>query len=320
VLMWKVVFAPVLLAAACGTATQTIDPTGNAPQPGFEGEITIGGELFQSQQEFVESGARCGNELTDLQIDEIERELTAKGMYSVPFGRTVATPGGLPATTGEQIDVHWHTITNNNGQGALSNNDIDGQIAVLNSAYASTGFSFTLVSTDTTANNSFYTVSPGTNNEHNMKAQLRQGSADDLNIYSANPGGGLLGWATFPWDYANNQDDDGVVILFDSIPGGGAAPYDEGDTATHEVGHWMGLYHTFEGGCGGNKNSDRVTDTDKEASPAFGCPGNRDTCAVGGDDPVENYMDYTDDSCMFEFTPGQDGRIDAVYSLYRFGL
>jgi hypothetical protein len=224
----------------------------------------------------------------------------------------------LPAVTGGVIDVYWHTITNTSGQGALSSQAINAQINVLNNAFAASGWSFRLVATDTTANNSWFTMGSGSVAETQAKNALRRGTADDLNIYTANLGGGLLGWATFPSSYSSRPKDDGVVVLYSSLPGGSAAPYDEGDTATHEVGHWMGLYHTFQGGCNGQ--GDQVSDTPAEKSPAFGCPVGRDSCRnKPGLDPIENFMDYTDDACMVEFTFGQDSRMDTQFTTYRFG-
>jgi len=217
------------------------------------------------------------------------------------------------------VSVHVHVITDG-ANGNVTDAEINDQIAVLDAAHAGSGFSFTRGSVDRTNNATWFTMSPGSAEEAEAKAALRVGSADDLNIYTANPGGGLLGWATFPSSYVNNPSNDGVVILFSSLPGGSAAPYNLGDTATHEVGHWLGLYHTFQGGCTGR--GDLVSDTPAEKSPAFGCPAGRDSCPqkkTAGPDPIHNFMDYTDDACMSEFTGGQTDRTHAAWDAFRNG-
>lgn len=169
---------------------------------------------------------------------------------------------------------------------------------MLNEDYAPQGLAFVLANTTRTVNPTWFAqVGPDTSLQTTMKRQLRAGGAAALNVYTvgfqSGAGEGLLGYSTFPADYAGNPSDDGVVILFSSLPGGSTTNYNEGKTLTHEAGHWVGLYHTFQGGCSGS--GDMVSDTPPEASPASGCPTGRDTCSGGGVDPIHNYMDYSYD-------------------------
>ena len=220
------------------------------------------------------------------------------------------------------FDTYYHIVCDDAGNNCNTDAEARAQMDVINEAFAgttggtATPFQFNLVGITRTNNSAWNTAGYNSTAENQMKAALREGDEATLNIYSARIGGGLLGWATFPNDYASNPLRDGVVILDTSVPGGSAAPYNEGDTGTHEVGHWLGLYHTFQGGCRGN--GDFVADTPAERSSASGCPVGRDTCkSDAGADPIYNFMDYTYDSCMFEFTPGQAERADNFSIAYR---
>jgi hypothetical protein len=225
-------------------------------------------------------------------------------------------PPPPPPVGGATINVYFHVIEDTDGDGDVPDRWISNQMNVLNNAFGPHGWSFTLAAVTRTTNANWYNNIETVSVERQAKAALRQGTADDLNIYTA----GLqtwLGWATFPSGYASDPTYDGVVMLDESMPGGDAEPYNLGDTATHEVGHWMGLYHTFQGGC--SKKNDLVSDTPAERSEAFGCPAGRDTCRGEGLDPIHNFMDYTDDDCMDHFTSGQDVRMGQQFGQYRNG-
>jgi hypothetical protein len=279
--------------------------------PKDDGPFKLNEHVWASKQSFIDSGARCATKdhdnIRQAEVDdEVARFTEENGAFEA-------------AAVGVTINVYFHVINKGTGiaNGDISSTMINQQISVLNNAWAPYGYSFVLAGTTRTTNATWYTMGYGSQAEAQAKAALRQGSADDLNIYSANLGGGLLGWATFPSSYQSRPTDDGVVVLFSSLPGGSAAPYNLGDTGTHEVGHWLGLYHTFQGGCG--TTGDSVADTPRERSPAFGCPVGRNTCSQAGSDPIRNFMDYTDDACMNTFSGGQGARMDAQWATYRQG-
>ncbi|KAG6872980.1 hypothetical protein C0995_004519 [Termitomyces sp. Mi166 len=192
------------------------------------------------------------------------------------------------------------------------------------------GVNWILAGIDRTVNTDWYLNSgPGTLQQTTMKRALHKGGAGDFNFYTVGPvtlttvtrripngrDEGVLGYATFPVSYRTNPLDDGVIVRTATLPGGSASPYNLGQTLTHEAGHWVGLYHTFQGGC--VEPGDYVTDTPSEASAASGCPDRRDTCPGGGPDPIHNFMDYTIDACMNAFTPGQAARLSQQLTTYR---
>ena len=221
-----------------------------------------------------------------------------------------------------RVPVYVHVIQSSESVGVVSDARIAAQMDVLNDSFdgatggATTGVALDLVGTDRTINSSWYT--PDTLGvEEAMKTALRRGGARTLNLYVADAGPGLLGWATFPSSYSSDPDFDGVVVDNESLPGGSIANYNEGDTAVHETGHWLGLFHTFQGGC--SEPGDFVADTPAEASPASGCPTGSDTCPAPGEDPIHNFMDYSEDPCMYEFTSGQTDRMHEMTASYRNG-
>ena len=272
------------------------------------------GKFHGSLREFVESGARCGTKENNSRLK----------VFSTP-SRGISVLALAPGSV--TINVYFHVIQQNGiagstGTGFVPGSWIDAQINVLNQAYgggtggANTPFRFVKAAVDYTVNSTWYSAGDGTAAEVQMKSALRRGSADDLNFYTTSAAG-LLGWATFPSNYSSNPLYDGVVCYYRSLPGGNFPPYDLGDTGTHEVGHWLGLFHTFQGGC--SASNDGVSDTPAERSSAFGCPPGRNTCPAAGLDPIDNFMDYTDDACMFKFTAGQSSRMDSLWTAYRFG-
>jgi hypothetical protein len=224
------------------------------------------------------------------------------------------------------IDVRAHVLrSRNKARPHATAAQVRQTVAVLNNAYAGgqsddsarTSFSFRLEDIDTTTNTDWDWATPGSRQEKQMKRALRKGPRSDLNLYFLNQtkASALLGWSTFPQDVRQYPHVDGVAINVNALPGGSLRYYNLGDTATHEVGHWLGLYHTFEGGCA--SPGDEVSDTPPEAVPTDGCPKSKDSCPASAKDPIHNFMDYAIDSCMNQFTAGQAARMDLMWATYR---
>jgi hypothetical protein len=255
-------------------------------------------------------GSRTG------EVDHREISETEAAAIEQRTQQILSQKGGRPAED-VVVPTFVHVMTSSTGAGDVTDEQIEAQIAVLNRTFsggesrfaADTTFTFDLVGTQRYTDDRWHKD----RQSRGYRATTRVGGAETLNIWLVDFV--YLGVATFPWDYQKDPTVDGVRVHWGSLPGGPLKYYNEGKTATHEVGHWLGLYHTFQGGC--SEPGDRVADTPAEASPAYYCPTGRDTCEGGGVDPIDNFMDYTQDSCMTEFTPGQATRMQQTWDGFR---
>ena len=244
----------------------------------------------------------------------------------IPHGNDQNPSPSFQAT----VPVYVHVVRGLSATGALVGDVTDAQIAqqivelnrgfsgyydVVNDAHTDpgktvTGFSFTLAGVDRTTNDAWWRGEPGTPEEFAMKGALKRGGPTTLNLYITS-GAGYLGWAYYPkinvWQkkYAVL---DGVVVNYGSLPGGFIPFYNLGFTATHEVGHWLGLYHTFAPepfGCRGD--SDRIDDTPPCWCRPEAVRSARTRARSPGSIPIHNYMDYSYDACYTEFSTGPGG-------------
>ncbi|CEJ81224.1 hypothetical protein VHEMI01366 [[Torrubiella] hemipterigena] len=248
---------------------------------------------------------------------EVHQQLAAVSAAAV----SSANPLVARATVYVPVYVHVVSASNNARDGYLSPATVNKQIGILNQYFQGTGFQFTLKNTDWTVNRNWaYNY-----DEYGMKKTLRKGDYRTLNLYYISDiGGGNTGFCKYPVSTYYGSDDfiyDGCVMSAWTAPGGvspsGSTIYSTGKITVHEVGHWSNLIHTFDGeDCNGN--GDYVDDTPAEASAAYGCQTNRDSCPnQPGLDPVYNHMDYSDDNCRSQFTNGQIDRMIQSYNFYR---
>jgi hypothetical protein len=295
---------------------------------------------YQSTVEFIESGGRCGTILPPDRGNE-------SGASRAPADCSLNQSDNLDDYAPGQvitIPVWVHIIMNDDGsQGAITNALVQSQIDVLNEDYQATAGTPGANGTDvaiqfqlagiTRTNNSawfdacYYCGTVGGNPDETYKINLNVDPDQYLNIYTKewSDYAGLLGYATFPQEDAGNAID-GVAINWQNFgrPALGGGPYDQGRTTTHEVGHYLGLYHTFQDGCGAAaspacySDCDLICDTNPVESPNYGPCNPNTSCSTS--DPVTNYMDYTDDACMDNFTPEQARRMRCAILNYRSSL
>jgi Pregnancy-associated plasma protein-A len=302
----------ILLAAVLAFAAATTAPAG-------AGSVAVAGSEF------------CGDDVFS-SVSALSTTSTARSGRSEPVFRNAPVnsniPGlapKVPANFSASVPVYFH-IVHNGTTGNVSDMTIAEQMTVLNQAFsgffggADSKLSFTLAGVTRTNNAVWFDAEPESPEELAMKAALKRGGSDALNIYSTSGAqDALLGWAYYPSITVQNKHSvlDGVVINWGSMPGGpfGSA-FSLGQTATHEAGHWLGLPHTFEGGCNGK--GDGIGDTPAMLVPTSGCPAGKDTCPrQPGLDPIHNYMDYSFDSCYEEFTSDQVGRMQQQWLHWR---
>lgn len=219
------------------------------------------------------------------------------------------------------IPVNFH-IVHAGTHGKIEEARLDRQIALLNEDFRSAGVSFFKNQVGHYDNPAWFTLMPvgfdGNNlAELQMKRALARDSDRSLNFYTLEPVvADLLGWATFPWDRETSPVTDGIVVRHSSIPSGTNDASDLGRTATHEVGHWLGLLHTFQNGCA--DPGDGVDDTPFQARPTAGCPVPVPSCGADrGADAIDNHMNYSSESCRKQFSAGQITRMHTMTAVFR---
>jgi hypothetical protein len=312
------------------------------PRYQLDGTVRLGNKVFQNYGEYFESPEFRARGKCEAEAPAALAELTTIAPAIAPgdcaMNATVINPDYIDGRT-LIIQVVFHVIKRTDGVGDISPAMLQSQLDILNEDFnalpgtlgamgtnAKVKFVMARYKPDGTPTpgyevitNDTYFDDPGSGGGTNpMKNALNWEPSRYLNVYT-NDANGLLGYATFPQQSAG-MPRDGVVVLWSSV--GRNAPiqkYNLGRTLTHEVGHYLGLFHTFQGGCTGTApytSGDLIGDTVREQQPNYGCTPAASSCGTGNN-PIENYMDYSDDACMTKFTVEQTNRLRCAIINYR---
>ena len=324
--------------------TSSASDTPNAPEA-----VTVDGITFDNTQEFWKSpyfkasGKRCHTQdretrlAANLGLPKFNENPDCSSTATNP--RAIYDPGAQ-----YQMQVVVHILMDNScSQGKLTDAQVRSQIAILNedfqaisgsngSAGYASGIRFALATRDPqgrptsgitrTCNSTYF------NDGGSYWQQLAWDPSRYINIYTNNGGGGLGYVPYLPADGNPGSKGDRVVVAWDTFGknASGGAPYNLGRTATHEIGHYLGLEHTFTGSCANAsapacyRNGDLICDTNAEAEPVYSPCSLGSSSSCGSTDPSDNYMDYSDDQCMRRFTRQQVRRMRCSIESYRAGL
>ena len=324
--------AGVAVAAACSISTAQAEE-GSAV-------ITVGGKSFSTWQEYTASeefrelGLRC----VTADPEDLPENLRGGSGSDCANGTNPDPMYDPSAGPLWEIPVVVHVIMNSTGsQGNISDALVQSQIDILNEDFLALPGTNGAPGTDVQIQFKLATEDPMGNPTTGITRTMNTTWFNDsgtyyntlawdpdnyLNIYT-NQASGALGYVPFlPHQGSVGANSDRVVCLWSAFGRNApiGPPYNQGRTVTHEVGHYLGLYHTFNSGCGTSfcyNSGDRICDTNPEASARFGCPGAAQSCSPLTPDPIHNYMDYTDDLCMWEFTPEQSRRMRCTMEHWR---
>ncbi len=290
---------------------------------------------------------RASEARLDALFEELRRGepdiLVASGAHGMTPARRCGTPSGDPVWRAAMeesarlwrelfpdiqerprtIPVAFHVLYKGGGVGNLTDAEVEAQIDVLNDAYDAANFTFVLSSLDRTKKKKWFKKCHKFGPFSGMTDALAIDPAHNVNVYTCKPGGNLLGFAFLPGTFDQADPFNAMVLHYQTLPGGAFLLYDEGDTGTHEMGHYLGLYHTFTPwdipgfGDGCIPPGDLVGDTPYEQRPDYICEEGRNTCPQSGTDPVHNFMDYGPDACINKFTAKQRKRMNEQLDMFR---